>query len=240
MNGALSELLGGAGLLLLTIWITASVSERAANLYLKILRSPVTFLKWVFKFGPWLVDKGKRLKTPLDARVAAPVPSRPTRPLKPYERRIGAQTPEEIAADEAYVENRAAVRRILDSPEQAKKNMEALSKSLKSTQLSEVAKSMRPPLPATWKIIPNWDNIGLLTIENVGPGDAAHVRIASSVNVAVVRKGYWAEFPKETTQSFEVDPGDWVTSEDFYLVLTWQDEEGMDQNQGLDIPCPPE
>lgn len=190
------------------------------------------------RVGSWVADRWQRLRTPLDKRAVAPAPARPLRAKSFHDRQIGAPTPEEIEEDEAYAENRAFVRNRLQSPEQAWKNVEDLGRSLRATQLSEVAKANRPTLPARWKVSADWDVLGRVAIENVGPGDASHVLVTSSVTEAAIRDGYWASFPKHTAQPFLVDPPGWVVGEDFYLQVTWYDEADQKQSQDLNIPRP--
>jgi hypothetical protein len=207
-------------------------SDKARGFYMRLGRK-------VLRLGPWVADKWKRLRTPLDQRGPAPAsaPAKLTiRSTSFGDRQIGVPTQEEIEEDEAYNENRAEVRRIVSGSEQTIMNIETLRKHANAGSLRDAVKTSRPPLPASWQIVPDWDRLGSISLENVGPGDASHVLIQSGMKEAVVRKGYWDNFPVGAVNEFIVDPGEWLTAEGFHLVLTWHDEEDQERSALLDIP----
>lgn len=231
VSGALGNVIGAVVLLAVT---SSLLHPNARSAYAK-------FFRWVLSplsaGGRWFVDKWQRLRTPLDRRGEAVAPARPVITAKSFhDRQIGAPTPEETAADEADTENRAAVRRLVQAPEQARINMEALGRSLKSAQLSVVAKASRPKLPASWKLHVNWDELGEVALENLGPGDASHVLVRSPISEAGIRSGYWPTFPKEDPQQFKVEPGEFLADEDFYVRVTWHDEADEEQCENVSIP----
>lgn len=182
----------------------------------------------------WIFRRPQPPSTPPEARTPR------TLTAKSYHRRrFGVPTSKEVEADDAEAESRAAVREWVSGPGSGQRNMKALGRSLKATQLSEIAKSSQLRLPASWRIQVDWKHLGGVQIENVGPGDASHVLIRSSVSEAVIRNGYFADFPKDKLHTFNVDPGEWLVGEDFYLELSWVDEGGERQSQHVYIPKAP-
>lgn len=233
LNGAIGNFVG-TGLWVVTAGLFLSlVSKRARALYAR-------GIKWALG---WVVEIWRRLTTPSGHRTPSTEKTAEHRPVLRarsfHDRRIGNPSSEDVQSDEANAASRAAVREWATGPESAARNLDALRRTANAGNLSEIAKASRPKLPATWLVRADWEHLGIVSIENVGPGDANHVMVRSSVNEAVVRGGYWSDFPKSNSEIFKVDPKEWLIGEDFYLELTWTDERGEEQYQRIDIPAPP-
>ena len=96
-----------------------------------------------------------------------------------------------------------------------------------------IAEPAPPALPARWAITANWADLGHATLENLGPGSAKHVILDSPYDAMIVRDGYWESIPPKSSRTFRVEPAEWLASEEFFVRLSWQGDDGQKKTRDI-------
>ncbi|SLK12884.1 hypothetical protein [Arthrobacter sp. P2b] len=222
------------------------VTAIAATLSVTLILGFVAVIKrakigTVFKrLGSFVTDRWNRLKTPVDT-------------IPDLEQRLQAAEEEATAhqkAREVAVQQLDDVKSKFRSFRSTTRTLDDLGeeefKAWCEANGYEASRSHKPKLPARWTCKVHWAggsglNPSNIVLTNIGPGAAFHVLLDAGNNIGAPQgETYWEEVGPGESRSSEVLPRSvrrWGGQP--VLKLSWRNEDGQEQSQGLTLSKPP-
>ncbi|WP_247828142.1 hypothetical protein [Arthrobacter antioxidans] len=216
----------GVVLAALAVVISVRVNRHNRLVALQQNRTPPRKV-WIGRAWGWLVDKWVRLRTPMEDH------SRITKAKEDTDAKMSVigdnltRLQEENKSLKAENEKLNADLKELDS---------TLLKNTKELLLARSGSPLSKPtqpraLPARWHVQEDEKDVGVVWLENVGPGDAQEVIVSSNMNNVTIRNGYAPSLSKDEKLRLMVDPNLMVYDEEFNLLVQWDDTNGKAGNE---------